>query len=122
MRQLFAWLRDNASAPEPERITRADVTEYFAALDRRVMTGTTQAHKLAAVRKFFRFLEETEAIRRSPCLGVETPSKEQRLRMRTRDVMPPLTYAPIGTTAGLSNAAQSMRRSESRSRRCRASL
>ena len=57
-------------------MTRADVTAYFAALGRRGLTGTTRARKLAAVREFFRFLEETDRIPRSPCAGVATPRKE----------------------------------------------
>ena len=96
VRQLLGWLAENTLSPAPERVTRADVTAYFAALGRRGLTGTTRARKLAAVREFFRFLEETDRILRSPCAGVATPRKEQRLRTFLR----PEEYARMLAQAG----------------------
>jgi integrase/recombinase XerD len=78
--QFLAWLEHNSYAPEPAKVERADITEYLASLGQQKRTGVTRARKLAAIREFFRFLEDHEQIAKNPTKGVETPRKERITR------------------------------------------
>lgn len=85
LRQFFAWLeQNNATATEPARVERADVSEYLTHLARRKLSGVSRARKLAALREFFRYLEGEGLLRRSPVAGIETPKKEQGTRTSLR--------------------------------------
>jgi integrase/recombinase XerC len=79
--QFFAWLaQTNVAATAPERVERADVTDYLAHLSRRGISGLSRARKLAALREFFRYLEGEGVVAKSPTSGVETPKKERNAR------------------------------------------
>ena len=79
--QFISWLHDNnLTAETPQRVERADITEYLTHLSRSGVSGITRARKLAAIREYFRFLEGEQVIARSPATSVETPKKEKHLR------------------------------------------
>src|SRR5881398_782225 len=55
--QFFIWLKENNSyATSPDRITKADVTEFLTACARRGLSGLSRARKLAALREYYRYL------------------------------------------------------------------
>ena len=49
-----------------------------------VLSGTTRARKLAAIREFFRFLAAQGLVAKNPTLGVQTPKKERGSRTALR--------------------------------------
>lgn len=76
--QFIAWLREtNGVIESAGEVSRLDVTEYLANLSGRGLSGVTRAHKLAALREYFRFLENNALIARSPIAGIDTPKREQ---------------------------------------------
>ena len=79
--QFFVWLQDNnIAATAPERIERADITEYLAHLSHWRVSGVSRARKLAAIREYFRYLEAHDIIVKSPAAGVDTPRREKNIR------------------------------------------
>src|SRR5438046_7339514 len=79
--QFFIWLKENNSyATSPEKITKADVTEFLTACARRGLSGVSRARKLAAIREYYRYLVDHEIIVKSPAQSIETPKKEQNIR------------------------------------------
>jgi integrase/recombinase XerC len=79
--QFFIWLQqNNMAATTPERIERADITEYLTFLAHQGITGVSRARKLATVREFFRHLVNHDVIEKSPAEGVETPKRERKSR------------------------------------------
>src|SRR3954452_981403 len=56
--QFADYLREtNCTISTPADIRRGDIAEYLSHLAERDMSGTTRARKLAAIREYFRFLE-----------------------------------------------------------------
>jgi site-specific recombinase XerD len=95
--QFLRWLSDNSYAPSPEKVERADITEYLASLgSQQRLTGVTRARKLAALREFFKFLEDHELIPKNPTKGVETPKKERNRRV----ALTPSEYKALLAQAG----------------------
>lgn len=83
--QFVRFLGDtNCTIASPADVTRADISEYLAHLADQNMSGTTRARKLAAIREFFRFLEEQGLVAKNPTLGVQTPNKERGSRTALR--------------------------------------
>jgi integrase/recombinase XerC len=81
LHQFVAWLRENDGVLDhPGQVTRADIEAYLAELGAARIAGVTRARKLAAIREYFRFLEDHGAIPRSPATGVETPKRERHGR------------------------------------------
>jgi integrase/recombinase XerC len=79
--QFIIWLKENnLAATSPDRIEKADITEYLTYLGRLGLTGKSRARKLAAVREYFRYLVNHEVIAKSPAEGIETPKQEKRSR------------------------------------------
>jgi len=95
--QFFSWLHDNNYlAATSHRVEKADVLDYLTALGRRGLTGVSRARKIAAIREYFRFLEESGEIAKSPASGVETPKKERPGRTSLR----PEEYTRMLSLAG----------------------
>ncbi len=83
--QFINWLQSiNCVIAMPNQVQKADITEYLSHLARLEATGVTRARKLAAIREYFRFLEEHSHIGKSPAEGVETPRKERNGRTYLR--------------------------------------
>lgn len=95
--QFISWLKENnLCAPIPDKVERADVTEYLAQLGQQGIMGVSRARKLAAIREFFRYLEEHGRIEKNPAQGVETPKKERN----GRTYLHPEEYRAILAQAG----------------------
>lgn len=95
--QFFIWLKENNSyATSPDKITKADVTEFLTACARRGLSGLSRARKLAALREYYRYLVDNELIIKAPTSGVETPKKEHN----TRSYLVPQEYHSVLSAAG----------------------
>ncbi len=96
--QFFIWLADNnLAATTPDRIVKADITDYLAALSRYGLSGVSRARKLAAVREYFRYLLDHGHIEKSPAQGIETPKREKK----SRNYLHPKEYNQLlGLAAG----------------------
>jgi site-specific recombinase XerD len=67
VRQFLTYLEETTvTADSPEKITKADITEYLSHLSEEGVSGITRRRKLASLREFFRFLENAGLITSSP--------------------------------------------------------
>ena len=62
----------------PRRFTRADIEGFMSYLAGQQMTGVTRVRKLAAIRKFFTFLEENHIIAGNPANTVKGARREEK--------------------------------------------
>jgi len=79
----------------PEQVQRRHLQEHLAALGDRGLTGVTRARKVAAIRGYFRFLEDEDLIAKSPAAALETPKKERGSKtfLRSEEYTRILAYA-----------------------------
>jgi site-specific recombinase XerD len=78
LRQFLSWVVENdATVDNVAEIDRTRVLDFLAFLGERKLTGVSRARKLAAIREFCRYLQETEQIDKSPALGIDTPKVEK---------------------------------------------
>ncbi len=97
VRQLLEWLRENTLLSERvDRVSKADVSEYLTHLAQTNLTGVTRARKLAAIREYFRYLQEHGHISQAPAASVQIPKKERRTRVYLR----PDEYTKLLSAAG----------------------
>ncbi len=95
--QFLAWLRENTLLSERvDRVSKADVGEYLTHLAQKNLTGVTRARKLAAMREYFKYLQEHGHISQSPATSVQIPKKERRTRVYLR----PDEYTKLLSSAG----------------------
>ena len=95
--QFITWIHQtNVVIQRPDQVARVDLTEYLAYLSSRQLSGVSRARKLAALREYFRFLEEHALISKSPVTGIETPHKERTGRTYLR----PDEYTKLLSLAG----------------------
>jgi len=78
LRLFLRYLTDRAGVRTANEIERTHLHEYFAELDRRGRSGATRARKLAAVKSFFGYLEDSGIIGRNPAKGFSRPKQEIR--------------------------------------------
>src|SRR5919199_1313231 len=62
----------------PTRFTRADIEGFMQYLAAQRMTGVTRVRKLAAIRKFFTFLEENRILAANPAHTVKGARREEK--------------------------------------------
>lgn len=78
LEQFTTWLgATNAAVHSANDVQRVDIIEFLAELGRRDVTGVSRARKLAALREFFRCLEDEGVIAKAPTAGVATPKRER---------------------------------------------
>ena len=95
--QFITWIHQtNVVIQRPDQVARVDLTEYLAYLGSRQLSGVSRARKLAALREYFRFLEDHALIAKSPVTGIETPHKERTGRTYLR----PDEYTKLLSLAG----------------------
>lgn len=83
--QFFNWIHENnLVAKSPSDVCKVDIGEYLAFLGQRGLSGISRARKLAALREYFKYLEDLGYIAKSPATGVETPKKEKNGRTYLR--------------------------------------
>jgi site-specific recombinase XerD len=79
LRQFIQWVEENrVDWDYPKRFTRADIEGFMSYLAGQQMTGVTRVRKLAAIRKFFTFLEENRIIAGNPANTVKGARREQK--------------------------------------------
>jgi integrase/recombinase XerC len=79
LRQFLEWVAKNRVDWEiPKRFSRVDIEGFMSHLDGQKMTGVTRVRKLAAIRKFFTFLEENHLIAGNPAITVKGARREQK--------------------------------------------
>jgi integrase/recombinase XerC len=78
LRLFLRYLADKVSVTTVHKVERAHLHDYFAELDRRGQAGATRARKLAAVKSFFSYLEDSGIIERNPAKAISRPKQELR--------------------------------------------
>lgn len=79
LKQFVAWVEKNrVDWDNPTRFTRADIVGFLTHLAGLKATGVTRVRKLAALRKFFTFLKESDVIAGNPALTVKGVIREEK--------------------------------------------
>jgi integrase/recombinase XerC len=79
LQQFLGWVGENrVDWDVPKRFGRADIEGFMSYLAGQHMTGVTRVRKLAAIRKFFTFLEENHFISGNPAITVKGARREQK--------------------------------------------
>src|SRR3712207_6348964 len=77
--QFLAWVQNNrVDWDSPVRFTRADIEGFMQYLASQRMSGVTRVRKLAAIRKFFTFLEEHKVMAGNPANTVKGARREEK--------------------------------------------
>src|SRR5688500_15493655 len=70
--QFLGWVENNrVDWDTPTRFDRADIEGFMQYLASQRMTGVTRVRKLAAIRKFFTFLEKNKILAANPANTVK---------------------------------------------------
>jgi len=79
LHQFLAWVEKNRVDWDiPTRFSRADIEGFMQYLSAQRMTGVTRVRKLAAIRKFFTFLEENSILAANPAHTVKGARREEK--------------------------------------------
>src|SRR5687767_2397714 len=79
LQQFLGWVGENrVDWDTPKRFGRTDIEGFMSYLAGQHMTGVTRVRKLAAIRKFFTFLEENKIISGNPASTVKGARREQK--------------------------------------------
>ena len=79
LRQFLAWVEGvRVDFDNPKRMSRVDVEGFMAFLAGQKLSGMSRARKLAAIRKFFTFLEVNKVITTNPALTVIGARREEK--------------------------------------------
>ncbi len=79
LRQFLTWVEQNRVDWDlPTRFSRGDIEGFMQYLSAQRMTGVTRVRKLAAIRKFFTFLEENRILAANPAHTVKGARREEK--------------------------------------------
>jgi integrase/recombinase XerC len=79
LQQFLAWVEKNrVDWDTPTRFGRVDIEGFMQYLAAQRMTGVTRVRKLAAIRKFFTFLEENSILAANPAHTVKGARREEK--------------------------------------------
>lgn len=88
-RDLIKFLRWLNTHNKPiKTLTRADITDYLAALTQEAIAPSSRGRKLFAIRSFLQFLAETQQIPGNPAVGIRAP----KLDVKQRRVLSEIEY------------------------------
>ena len=77
--QFLEWVKKNrVDFDIPTRFSRGDIEGFMQYLAAKRMTGVTRVRKLAAIRKFFAFLEENSILAANPANTVKGARREEK--------------------------------------------
>jgi len=80
LNQFIGWVEKNrVDWDSPTRFARGDIEGFMQYLSAQRMTGVTRVRKLAAIRKFFTFLEENAILAANPAKGARREEKEPNI-------------------------------------------
>lgn len=77
LKDLLMYLTSVAGVFDPGQASRRHLDGYLAELDRRGFSGSTRRRKVASIRSFFSFLQETGILQVSPALKLIPPARER---------------------------------------------
>ena len=77
LKDLLVYLTSVAGVSDPRQVSRRHLDGYLAELDRRGFSGATRRRKVASIRSFFSFLQETGILQVSPALKLIPPARER---------------------------------------------
>src|SRR5713101_7936139 len=79
LKQFIERVKNNrVDWDNPKRFSRVDIEEFMSYLAGHNMTGVTRVRKLAALRKFFAFLEVNKIISANPANTVKGARREEK--------------------------------------------
>src|SRR5215468_4444265 len=79
LHQFLTWVEKNrVDWDSPTRFSRADIEGFMQYLASQRRTGVTRVRKLAAIRKFFTFLEENSILAGNPANTVKGARREEK--------------------------------------------
>jgi integrase/recombinase XerC len=79
LQQFLAWVEKNRVDWDiPTRFSRGDIEGFMQYLAAQRMTGVTRVRKLAAIRKFFTFLEENRILAANPAHTIKGARREEK--------------------------------------------
>ena len=79
LRQFLAWVEKNrVDWDSPTRFSRGDIEGFMQYLAAQQRSGVTRVRKLAAIRKFFTFLEENVVLAANPANTVKGARREEK--------------------------------------------
>jgi site-specific recombinase XerD len=79
LQQFLAWVEKNrVDFDVPTRFSRGDIEGFMQYLAAKRLTGVTRVRKLAAIRKFFAFLEENSILAANPAHTVKGARREEK--------------------------------------------
>jgi integrase/recombinase XerC len=79
LHQFFGWVQKNrVDWDTPTRLSRADIEGFMQYLAAQRMSGVTRVRKLAAIRKFFGFMEENKILAGNPANTVKGARREEK--------------------------------------------
>jgi integrase/recombinase XerC len=79
LHQFLAWVEKNRVDWDiPTRFSRGDIEGFMQYLAAQRMTGVTRVRKLAAIRKFFTFLEENRILAANPAHTIKGARREEK--------------------------------------------
>jgi integrase/recombinase XerC len=79
LHQFLTWVEKNrVDWDTPTRFGRVDIEGFMQHLAAQRMTGVTRVRKLAAIRKFFTFLEENSILAANPAHTVKGARREEK--------------------------------------------
>jgi integrase/recombinase XerC len=77
--QFAGWLQSiRVDWDNPRRLGKQDIEAFLHHLSSRNLTGVSRARKLAAIRKFFVFLNESGVIQANPAAAVKGARREEK--------------------------------------------
>jgi site-specific recombinase XerD len=77
--QFLAWVKQNrVDWDNPLRFSRVDIEGFMQYLAAQHMSGVTRVRKLAAIRKFFAFMEENNILAANPANTVKGARREEK--------------------------------------------
>ena len=77
--QFLEWVKKNrVDFDVPTRFSRGDIEGFMQYLAAKRLTGVTRVRKLAAIRKFFAFLEENKILAANPAHTVKGARREEK--------------------------------------------
>ena len=77
LKDLLVYLTNISGVSDPGQVSRRHLDGYLADLDRRGYSGATRRRKVASIRSFFAFLQDTGMIQVSPALKLIPPERER---------------------------------------------
>src|ERR687884_1957114 len=79
LQQFLAWVEKNrVDWDSPTRFARGDIEGFMQFLAAQRRSGVTRVRKLAAIRKFFTFLEENRILAANPAHTVKCARREEK--------------------------------------------